>query len=119
MRRRLIAGFALALSLLGADFGLEFCRRRVPPATGACRQSGMTGPPGLNLRRRYLFYDSRISVNGKESCASCHRQELAFTDGRAHAEGTTGQLHPRSSMSLVNVAYAARLTWANPQLSSL
>jgi cytochrome c peroxidase len=68
---------------------------------------------------RYLFYDKRISFNGKESCGSCHRQELAFTDGRAHAEGTTGQLHPRSAMSLVNVAYASSLTWANPALTSL
>src|ERR1700690_2424429 len=32
---------------------------------------------------RYLFYDTRISVNGKASCATCHKQELAFTDGRA------------------------------------
>ena len=68
---------------------------------------------------RYLFYDKRMSVNGKESCGTCHRQELAFTDGRAHAEGTTGQLHPRSSMSLVNVAYIPLLTWANPALDSL
>ncbi len=68
---------------------------------------------------RHLFYDKRMSVNGKESCGTCHRQELAFTDGRAHAEGTTGQLHPRSSMSLVNVAYAPSLTWANPALDSL
>lgn len=68
---------------------------------------------------RYLFYEKRISVNGKESCGSCHRQELAFTDGRARAEGTTGKLHPRSSMSLVNVAYAPRLTWANSTLDSL
>jgi cytochrome c peroxidase len=68
---------------------------------------------------RYLFYDKRISVNAKESCGSCHKQELAFTDGRAQAEGTTGQLHPRSSMSLVNVAYASLLTWANPTLDSL
>jgi cytochrome c peroxidase len=22
---------------------------------------------------RYLFYDKRISVNGKESCGTCHR----------------------------------------------
>jgi cytochrome c peroxidase len=54
---------------------------------------------------RYLFYDQRMSMSGKESCGSCHRQELAFTDGRARAEGTTGQLHPRSSRSLVAVAY--------------
>jgi cytochrome c peroxidase len=68
---------------------------------------------------RYLFYDKRISLNGKESCGSCHRQELAFTDGRARAEGTTGPLHPRGSMSLVNVAYVPLLTWANPALDSL
>jgi len=66
-----------------------------------------------------LFYDKRMSVNGKESCGSCHRQELAFTDGLARAEGTTGQFHPRSSMSLVNIAYARFLTWANPTLRSL
>ena len=42
--------------------------------------------------------------------AACHRQELAFTEGRTHAVGTTGEVHPRSSMSLVNVAYAPRLT---------
>lgn len=68
---------------------------------------------------RYLFYDPRMSVNGQQSCATCHRQELAFTDGRAGARGTTGQAHPRSSMSLVNVAYAPVLTWANPALDSL
>jgi cytochrome c peroxidase len=68
---------------------------------------------------RHLFYDRRMSFNGRESCATCHRQELAFSDGRARAEGTTGQLHPRSSMSLANVAYAPVLTWANPELTSL
>jgi cytochrome c peroxidase len=60
-----------------------------------------------------------MSVNGKESCGSCHQQELAFTDGRARAAGTTGEVHPRSSMSLVNVAYVPLLTWANPTLDSL
>ncbi len=68
---------------------------------------------------RHLFYDKRMSVNGGQSCASCHKQELAFTDGRARAEGTTGQLHPRSSMSLVNVAYAVTLTWAHPGMTQL
>jgi cytochrome c peroxidase len=28
---------------------------------------------------KYLFYDTRMSVNGKASCATCHKQELAFT----------------------------------------
>src|SRR5271155_3440721 len=42
---------------------------------------------------RYLFYDARMSVNGKASCATCHKQELAFTDGREVSAGATGQLH--------------------------
>ncbi len=63
---------------------------------------------------RRLFYDTRLSGNGTQSCASCHRRELAFTDGRAQALGSTGQKHPRSSMSLVNSAYAPALTWADP-----
>ena len=68
---------------------------------------------------RYLFYDKRMSVNGTTSCATCHRQELAFTDGRAQALGATGQTHPRGSMSLVNVAYAGALNWSNPAVHSL
>lgn len=68
---------------------------------------------------RYLFHDVRLSANGTQSCASCHRQELAFTDGRATAVGSTGEHHRRNSMSLANVAYASTLTWANPLLQEL
>ena len=68
---------------------------------------------------RHLFYDTRLSVNGRASCATCHKQELAFTDGRAVSLGATGEAHPRSSMSLVNVAYSAALTWSNPALVKL
>ena len=68
---------------------------------------------------RHLFYDQRLSGNLTQSCASCHRQELAFTDGRATALGSTGEAHPRGSMTLVNVAYNSSFTWANGGLASL
>lgn len=68
---------------------------------------------------RALFYDTRLSISGAMSCASCHRQDLAFTDGRPVAIGATGEHHSRGAMSLVNVAYAAKLTWANPLVDSL
>ena len=68
---------------------------------------------------RYLFYDRQLSFNRQQSCASCHEQARAFTDGRAHAIGSTGQRHPRSSMTLLNVAYLPALTWANPSLTQL
>ena len=72
----------------------------------------------VELGRR-LFYDNLLSINGQGSCSSCHRQELAFTDGRAYAIGVTGELHQRSSMTLVNVAYSANYTWASRVLKTL
>jgi len=75
-------------------------------------------PAKVELGRR-LFYDRALSGNGTYACSSCHRQELAFTDGRAHAVGSTGGLHPRSAMSLANVAYGATLAWADPRLTRL
>jgi cytochrome c peroxidase len=38
---------------------------------------------------RHLFYDTRLSGNGQQSCASCHEQAKAFTDGRARSLGLT------------------------------
>ena len=68
---------------------------------------------------RHLFYDNRLSGNGTQSCAICHQQALAFTDGRPRSFGSTNQRHPRGSMSLVNVAYAGVLTWADPTQTRL
>jgi len=72
----------------------------------------------VELGRR-LFYDTRLSVNETISCAHCHVQELAFTDALPRSRGATGEFHPRNAMSLVNVAYGSRLTWANHLLSNL
>lgn len=88
-----------------------FPRPRVPD------DNPMT-PAKVDLGRR-LFYDTRLSGNGTQSCASCHEQSLAFSDPRALAVGSTGEVHPRSSMSLANVAYSPVLTWANPTLKRL
>jgi cytochrome c peroxidase len=68
---------------------------------------------------RYLFYDKRMSMNGSTSCATCHRQELAFTDGRGRAQGATGELHPRGALSLVNVAWNAAFNWGDRSVHSL
>lgn len=76
-------------------------------------------PPALIELGRLLFYDRALSINGSMSCASCHRQELAFTDGLPVAVGATGQRHRRNSPSLANVAWFASLGWSNPTLWQL
>jgi cytochrome c peroxidase len=68
---------------------------------------------------RYLFYDPRLSGNGSMSCSSCHLQELAFSDGKATAHGSTDELLTRNSQALINVAYNATMTWANPVLTEV
>ncbi|PSB06929.1 di-heme enzyme [Pleurocapsa sp. CCALA 161] len=68
---------------------------------------------------RHLFYEPRLSITGKYSCASCHQQSLAFTDGKQVALGSTNESHTRNSMGLGNVAYSPVLTWANPLITSL
>jgi cytochrome c peroxidase len=72
----------------------------------------------VELGRR-LFYDVRLSGNGTQACSTCHQQERAFTDGRAHALGSTGESHPRSAMSLANAAYSVSLTWSDSRTTAL
>jgi cytochrome c peroxidase len=114
-----------------------------PDPLGGARHAGVvprsgdyrwTLPPGLPVPRvpadnpmsdakvalgRRLFYDRRLSGNREFSCASCHQQSKAFTDGRAQAVGSTGGRHARSAMSLTNVAYNATFGWADETLTSL
>ncbi len=68
---------------------------------------------------RGLFYDTRLSANGTQSCASCHPQESGFVDDFPQAVGSTGEVHPRRSMTLTNVAWASTLNWANPLETTL
>ncbi|MCK8503835.1 MULTISPECIES: methanobactin export MATE transporter MbnM [Myxococcus] len=68
---------------------------------------------------RHLFHDTRLSGNGTMSCASCHEQARAFSDGKATPTGSTGDHVARNSPGLANVAYLGTYTWANPLLETL
>src|SRR5262245_15546143 len=104
---RLTAGLCLATAaMLGASPGAAEEYRWVLPSGFPAPTVPADNPmsaPRVELGR-YLFYDARLSGNGTQSCATCHQQDRAFTDGRAQSIGSTGELHPRGSMSLVNVA---------------
>ncbi len=66
---------------------------------------------GVQLGRR-LFYDPILSRDSTQSCASCHLPHLSFTDGLPVSVGIDGIAGKRSSMSLLNIAYATNgLFW--------
>jgi cytochrome c peroxidase len=68
---------------------------------------------------RRLFFDTRLSINGRYSCASCHNPALSFSDGKARAVGAQGDTLPHSAMPLVNIAYNISYGWTKPELQSL
>lgn len=56
-----------------------------------------------------LFFDKRLSANGRVSCAVCHRPERSFTDGLEVAEGLSTE--KRNTMSVVGAAYSPWMFW--------
>jgi cytochrome c peroxidase len=92
-----------------------------PPRAWGVPPDTVEGPLGEARERlgRYLFYDRRLSGNGCYSCASCHQQERAFTDGRRHAIGATGEEQARNTPSLANVGYNLSLTWSDAHITTL
>lgn len=122
-----LAAIALSLAACGGDDPAPAAWH--PPAT-----LSVDAPPGFppmavpadnpfSVEKaelgRWLFYDRRLSGNQTQSCGSCHRQSLAFTDGRARGLGSTMEMHPRGPMGLSNAGYFSALTWANPLLPTL
>lgn len=66
-----------------------------------------------------LFFEPRISVTGRYSCASCHDPARSFSDGRRVAVGATGEALPRNALALVNVAYEISFGWTKRTVRSL
>lgn len=54
-----------------------------------------------------LFYDTSLSKNNAMSCASCHKPELAFTDGqKTSLASVDGKRVLRNSPTLINAVFA-------------
>lgn len=56
-----------------------------------------------------LFFDKALSIDGSLSCASCHQQDKAFTDGKPLAEGIDRTA--RNTPTLYGTAYLDWLYW--------
>jgi len=72
----------------------------------------------VELGRR-LFYDPRLSANGKVSCSTCHIQRLAFTDGRTTSVGVSGRPLESNSMTLANLMWGPQRFFWNGRVATL
>lgn len=65
---------------------------------------------GIALGRK-LFWDEQLSRNNAVSCGSCHAPAHAFADNVAGSVGLYGELTPRNSMALINLAWNNTFFW--------
>ena len=90
--------------------------------TGCQTEAGYTvdrvSSPLIELWR-HLFYERRLSLNNDRSCGICHEQAKGFTDGFVRAVGTTEAVHPRNTLTLLNVSGRRALSWVDPNLIGL
>ncbi|MCF6279015.1 MAG: cytochrome-c peroxidase [Flavobacteriaceae bacterium] len=59
---------------------------------------------GVALGRK-LFFDTILSGDNTQSCASCHSPETAFSDSNQFSTGIDGSLGGRNSMPIFNLAW--------------
>ena len=73
---------------------------------------------GIALGKK-LFFDTILSANGTQACASCHSPQNAFTDNTATSDGIDGVFGTRNAMPLFNLAwnYGERFNWDGAALS--
>jgi cytochrome c peroxidase len=60
---------------------------------------------------KLLFFDKRLSQNNTIACASCHKPELAFTDGQPVSMGIHRQLGTRSAPTSINRIFSSKQFW--------
>lgn len=61
---------------------------------------------------KYLFYDPVLSRDCTMSCASCHRQQFAFSDApNKFSRGIQGEFMKRNTMPLFNLAWYPSFFW--------
>jgi cytochrome c peroxidase len=67
---------------------------------------------------RHLFYDSILSADFSMSCATCHKQENAFSDApNKLTEGRSKVLTTRNTMPLFNLAWYPSYFWDGKAIS--
>lgn len=68
-------------------------------------------PPPLVQQGQRLFFDARLSANGRVACASCHRPDQGWTVRTPTATGANSAPGRRNPPSLQDVATRAHWAW--------
>lgn len=102
----LISGFSKKEPVTPYPFPKLFLFPKMPfnPDNTVSKEGAMLG--------RYLFYDTILSANYDMSCASCHKQEYAFSDSpNQFSNGNSNYITRRNTLPLFNLAWYPSYFW--------
>jgi cytochrome c peroxidase len=104
MKRTLLPVFAIAILLAACTAEDEpQLQTAVLDLPATADQYGLGINDQIPTLGRVLFYDKQLSINNSISCASCHKQSLAFTDNARFSKGFENVLTTRNSMPIQNL----------------
>jgi cytochrome c peroxidase len=98
------ASFAAETSAADDGIRVEFPKRVPQPADNP------TTPEKVALGQQ-LYFDTRLSVNRKLSCNSCHDAMGSGADGKPFSPGHDGKLGGRNSPTVLNAAFRSVQFW--------
>lgn len=78
-------------------------RHSPPGPVPADPTDGVADDPGAARLGQFLFFDTRLSANGKIACATCHQPARAFTDARTLTKGIA--VGTRNAPTVLDAAY--------------
>ena len=121
-----LAGLAIAVCMVSGipmpapalDFTAGEKRRILrhgpwPPVPAPDPSNRVSGKPGAIAFGRALFFDPRLSISGRVSCATCHAPDRAWTDGLPRSRGH--RTVDRNALSLFNLRFNRWFGWDGAQ----
>jgi cytochrome c peroxidase len=107
-----VAALLTACATDAPDPAASALRERVTPLFGTVAPvtAGEVNAPAATLGRA-LFWDTRLSVDGKTACASCHTREGWSADPRRLSTNAKGQLTTLHSQSMFMAQDQVALRW--------
>jgi cytochrome c peroxidase len=116
--KALVAASVLAFGVgaSGAANADETLRREAAALFGQIQSGTDTSSPQAELGRA-LFWDVRLSVDGKTACASCHLARDWGADRRRFSPDASGKLTSRHSPTVFNSMSQPTLRWLGDRKS--
>jgi len=111
------AAFACAIgTMVGVAHADDALRRDANTLFGRIDAPSAPASAEIDLGRA-LFWDTRVSADGKTACASCHPAQDWGADRRRFSPDARGELTPRQSPTIFNAGMQPALRWLGDRKS--